>query len=432
MEAFMSEEKNDRNEAEIQENIVPEEKNAEQTDATAENRKNKKGWFKYVFLILCAAVIAGLAGVPQTREMILEKSRRLWLELRPAENPANPAKEQPAEEPQTQEAVLESQEISNRLEQLENAREFENADVVIASVEPVAPPSVASDPAYIALADRQKALLAEIERLRKQTEQFQETTERMLLHFKESIPDTQLFDERIAALHVREDGLERQQINDSLKINRLEKNKADASAVLSLMTRMDAAEQKIRVSNVDRERAVALLLAVYQLREAAFAGNGFETQTQAALALTEDFPRVTEYLKSLSPFAVQGIKTETSLARSFDFYADQAVLSESVSPKTDWFHQAINSLKTLVVIRKTEPDGDDPSTQSVLARAGVAVRDGDLGEAVLISDELKGSAAEAMYPWIRDAKNLLFVKKTINETVSAVLGVVYAEQLKGE
>ncbi len=422
----MAEEKIDRNESETEEKAVPEEVKTPDEAARAGKAAHAKKTGKRLFLIALVLVVAGLAGVPQTRKMISDKSLRIWEKLQTPDISGTSG----SVRPETAENTAETQQIESRLEQLENAREFENADVVIASAEPV---SVAiTDPAYTVLADQQKALLAEIERLRRQLEQLRESTGQAIDHLKALIPDTRQFDERIAAVHVREDGLEQQLVRESLKINRLEKNKADASAVLTLMTRMDATERKLRVSGIERERAVALLLTVYQLREAAFSGNVFETERQSALALSDSFPRVGRYLRSLTGFSSRGVMTKAALIRSFGSYADQAVLAEELSPKTDWFHQALNSLKALVVIRKTQPTGDDPSMQNVLARAGLAVRDGDLSEAVTVLDGLNGKAADAMQSWMREAKDYLFVKQTVDETVSAVLGVVYAEQLKGE
>lgn len=426
----MAEEKNDRKAEEIQENSVPEESNTEtagkETEEQISNeRSSKSGGFGKVVLILFVLVVAGLVGIPQTREMILEKYRQF---SSAAENGTEEVVI--AEEPVVEE-VVEPEEIVNRLEQLENAREFENAEVVIASAEPPQP-SVMTDTAYVALANQQKALLSEIERLRAQLDQVRVNSEREINRLREALPNMRRLEERFSAVYAREDGMEQRLVQENIKINRLEKNKADASSVLSLMTRMDAAEQKLRVSNVEKERAVALLLAVYQLREAALSGNGFSTEQQSALALADAFPRIAGYLRSLSGNADQGIQTKTALLRSFGTYADQAVLAESLSPKTDWFHKALNSLKTLVVIRRTDVIENDQSTQSVLARAGLAVRDEDLGEAVLILKDLKGTAADTMRGWEQNAERYVTVKKTINETISAVLGVVYAEQLKGE
>ena len=425
----MAEEKNDQNTEEIQENSVPEEtvKNDETImtdDQTPEEQSEKSGGFGKVVLFLFVLIVAGVLGVPQTRKVILEQYKAL-------SSVAQPAKEEVISAPVKEEVVVEADEISSRLEQLENAREFENAEVVVATVEPPAP-SVTEDPAYIALADQQKALLAEIGRLRDQLNQAKADNERQMKVLKASIPNVRDLDERISAAYTREDSIERQLTQEGMKINRLEKNKADASSVLSLMTRMEAAEQKLRVSNVEKERAVALLLAVYQLREAAWSGKVFTMELQSVMALAQSFPRIAGYARSLSNMAGCGVRTETSLIRSFNTYADQAVLSETISPKKDWFHQALNTLKTLVVIRKIGASNDNVSTQSILARADLAVRDKDLEEAGLILKDLHGKAADTMQEWTREVERYLTVKKTVNEMISAVLGVVYAEQLKGE
>lgn len=413
----MAEEKIDRNEAEIQENIVSEEVKTPDAEERMDVPVSEKTAGKYLFLILIVLIVAGLFGAPQSRKFILEKSRQALAALHHEEEKA--------------EIAAKPQEISTRLEQLENAREFENAEVIVATVEPPVP-AVSSDPAYKALAGQQKALLAEIERLRVQLAQVRSDTAAEIKRVKENASDSQQFENQFAAVYAREDGLERQLTQESIKINRLEKNKADASAVLSLMTRMDAAEQKLRVSNMGRERAVALLLAVYQLREAALSGNAFTTELQSALALADSFPRIAGYLHSLSDLAAQGVPTKASLIRSFGLFADQAVLSEEISDKTDWFHQALNALKKLVVIRKTTVADDDPLTQNVLARANAAVQDQDLSEAVLILKDLKGKAAVSMQQWVKGAEAYLSVKKAVNEIISATLGVAYVEQLKGE
>lgn len=426
----MAEEKNDQNTEEIQENTVPENAVEENgsvptEEALSEEHKEKKGRFGKVVLVLAVFVIAGLFGAPQTRKIILEKYRALATTVLSDKETKQTAEVIAAEE------VIEQEEIASRLEQLENARDFENAEVIVATAEPPAPP-VMADPAYIALADQQKALLAEIERLRRQMIGLNAEMEQEINQLRDAIPNTRFLEDRISAVQGREDVLEQNLLQESMKVTRLEKNKADASAVLTLMARMDSAEQKIRASNAEKERAVALLLAVYQLREAAMSGLAFSTEQQSALALADFSPRIAGYIRFLSAIADRGVYTKTALLRSFDAFADQAVLSESLSPKKDWFHQALNSLKKLVVIRKINASDNDASTRAILARAGLAVKDEDLAEAVLILKDLNGPAADIMKEWIREAERYLIVKKKINETISAVLGVIYAEQLQGE
>lgn len=125
--------------------------------------------------------------------------------------------------------------------------------------------------------------------------------EKQIEQLRASMPKTGLLEERLLAVSAREDAFEQQLVETGVKMERIEKNKADASAVLSLMTRMEITEQRLRASNAEKERAVALLLAVYQLREAALSGQSFLTEQQAALALAA--PDAAN--RRLDPFAVR-------------------------------------------------------------------------------------------------------------------------------
>ena len=427
----MAVEKNNQKAEEIQKESVPPEQ-AEAAAPAAEEAQpeaveaaagKKGGAGKYIFFLLIV-VVAGLAGIPQTREFLLEKYRAA---AAPAAEEAQPEAVEAAAE-----NTVEPAEIAVRLEQLENERDFENAEVIVASVEKPEPPAVVSE-AYTALADKQKALLAEIERLRAQMDRLKTENEKQIEQLRASMPKTGLLEERLLAVSAREDAFEQQLVETGVKMERIERNKADASAVLSLMTRMEITEQKLRASNAEKERAAALLLAVYQLREAALSGQSFLAEQQSALALAAPMPRIAASLRSLSVAADQGVWTKTALLQSFASYADKAVLSETVSPKKDWFHQALNSLKTLVVIRRIDAsDADNLSTQAVLARAQQAVDNADLAVAVMQLQSLQGTAKEIMKDWTQAAQRYLTTQKTISETVSAVLGVIYANQAKGE
>ena len=431
----MAEEKNDQKTEEIKETPVSEDtvgetENVRSEEQETENKDAKTSRFGLFLFVVFVLVVGGLAGVPQTRNMILEKYDSLVSSFR-SEKSAENKEVQEKTENVAEKGSLDTEEIAARLEQLENAREFENAEEVIATVEEPET-SVAVDPTYLILASQQKALLAEIERLRSQIQNLRTDNLQTIDRLREEIPNTQRIEDQISAVHIREDIMEEQLLQERMKLDRLEKNKADASSVLALMTRMDAAEQKIRVSSAERERAVALLLSVYQLREAASSGRSFATEQQAALAIADFSPRIAGYIRSLSNVADKGVRTKTALLRSFNTYADQAVLAETISPKKDWFHQALNSLKQLVIIRRTDAPEGDVSSQAVLARAGLAVQDEDLSEAVLILKDLQGNAAAVMNEWSQEAERYLAVNRTINEAISAVLGVVYADQLKGE
>lgn len=373
----------------------------------------KSGSCKYVAFLLLVAV-AAVFGVRQSREAVLEKYHAV-VERFSAQRADQP--EQSAAQPETAAEAVQPAELSVRVEQLENKRDFDNADVIVATVEEK--PDAAD---LSALEQNQQALNDEIARLRSEIDAL-----------RAAMPKSGLIEERLLAVNARADAFEQKLVEESVKIERMEKNKADASSVLSMMTRLEITERKLRASNAEKARAAALLLAVYQMRESAASGQSFLTEQQAALALASSKPRIAEYLRSLSVAADQGVWTKTALTQSFAAYADKAVLSESVSPKQDWFHQALNALKKLVVIRRIDAvTQEDMSTQAVLARAQQAVNAGDLTVAVLHLQALRGTAADEMKEWTQAAQRYVTTQKTINETVAAVLGVLYAEQAKGE
>ena len=378
----------------------------------------KRGSCKYVAFLLLVAV-AAVFGVRQSREAVLEKYRAV------VERFSAQQVEQPAAQPETAAETarpaaetVQPAELSVRVEQLENQRDFDNADVIVATVEEK--PDLTAG--LSALEQNQQTLNDEIARLRSE-----------INTLRAAMPKSGLIEERLLAVNARADAFEQKLVEESVKIERMERNKADASSVLSMMTRLEITERKLRASNAEKARAAALLLAVYQMRESAASGQSFLTEQQAALALASSKPRIAEYLRSLSVAADQGVWTKTALTQSFSAYADKAVLSESVSPKQDWFHQALNSLKKLVVIRRIDAvTQEDMSTQAVLARAQQAVNAGDLTVAVLHLQALRGTAADEMKEWTQAAQRYVTTQKTINETVAAVLGVLYAEQAKGE
>lgn len=135
----MAVEKNNRKAEETQKESVP----PEQTETAGqqpqteqpqpETAAGKKGGAgKYIFFLLIV-VVAGLAGIPQTREFLLEKYRSA---AAPVAEEAQPEAIETAAE-----NTVEPAEIAVRLEQLENERDFENAEVIVASVEnPNRPP----------------------------------------------------------------------------------------------------------------------------------------------------------------------------------------------------------------------------------------------------------------------------------------------------
>lgn len=380
--------------------------------------KGKCGSCRKGLAVIAGVVIiaAGAFAVPDVREAALAKYAEL----------ASPMPEETVEELSAVEPEPAEEDINIRLEQLENAREFENADTVVASIEPQAETDAQE---LDALKKNYSRLLKDVEDLRSQLLSSAADQNRRLNELKEAMPQKGLIEERLLALAAKEDGLVKQIAETDVKAERLEKSKADASSVLALMTRMDQTERKLKESSAEKEKAAATLLALYQLREAALSGQPFQTERQTVLALAASQPNLADKIQRLGFAADTGIWTMAALQESYEDFADKASLSARLSPKTDWFHKALNSLNELVVIRRIDAKGDDMSADAVLARAGQAVKKGDIQTAVIILKALNGEPAAEMKEWVTAAERYVLARQGINEAVSAALGVLYA---KGE
>ncbi len=411
-------------------NETAENKDPETVEENSAVPPQKKRAGKIIAFILVVAALTVAFSVPESREKIITTAKEaaamlkspdageaVVLPLLNNERPVVNAEPLPAADVQPTPVVVHG--IDARLEQLENARDFENAEQIVAAADANA--ALSADAKYDALQQRLHQLESRLDLL-------ESDTAHEIAEVRKSVPNTGLIEDSVRRLTAKGETQSDLLVKLTERTESLEKNKADASFALSLNSRMLAAEEKLKASNAEKERAGALLLALYQMREAADRGQKFTLEQQSARALASFNPSLEFKLNRLTPFAEQGVWTQSALEQTYDIFADTALLTEKSGQKTDWFHRALDKLREQIVIRRIDAPADDLSTQAVLARAGKAVERGDLTLAVIQLKALKGAAAEKMTPWISAAEQMLYVKKAVNESLAAVLGLIYAQQ----
>lgn len=418
------------------------EKINETAEETAENKEpetveeisavppKKKRAGKIIALILIVAAVTVAFSVPESREKIITTAKEAVAKLKKPvadevmtlplvndEYPVADLSSQTAED--NQPSPVAAQGIDARLEQLENARDFEHAEQIIATADPAA--KLSAEAKYDALEQRLRTLERRLDMQEKDIDH-------KIGEVRKAIPNTGLMQDNVRRLIAQGETHSDLLVKLTERTENVEKNKADASFVLSLDSRMIVAERKLRASNTEKERASALLLAIYQMRDAIARGQKFPVEQQAARALASFSKPLEAKLNQLTPFAEQGVWTQAALEQTFDAFADAAVLAEKSGLKKDWFHRALDKLRKQVIVRRIDAPAEDLSTQAVLARAGQAVARGDLMLAVIQLKPLKGIAAEKMMPWISSAEKTLYVRKAVNESLAAALGLIYAQQ----
>lgn len=374
--------------------------------AAAPVKKSRTGLF--VFYALLIAVAAAYA-VPQSRERIMPYTLRIWSKIKPAK----PAPETAAAPENADEAVYAGVEVDideeeREREQIENREAFENAETIVATAE-------MPDEQYRILSTQILSLTEQVRGLQIENASLREMRSQL-----------SVIEDQLHALSGKTRALDAETGKNSKAVDAMLRNKADASSVLSLSTRLTTAERKLRHSSFERERASSLLMAIYQLRDAVTHGLKFGVEQKVAYALASFDPEIAEKLKPLAALSEDGVWTDEALERMYPVYASDAMKALTENENDGWFRRAVAQIRRLVVIRRVDAPADDMAPDAVLSRAEKAVLKGDYAVALLELKRLQGRAAAAMSPWTTAADRALFARKTVNEALVGALAQLNA------
>jgi hypothetical protein len=103
------------------------------------------------------------------------------------------------------------------------------------------------------------------------------------------------------------------------------------------------------------------------------------------------------------------------LAARFDAVSLAAVRAGVEPAVAGWAGEALARLSRLFVIRRVNGDVAGDSADAVLARAGARLDGGDLAGAVAQLAALSGPAADAVGPWLEEARARLAADEALDE-----------------
>jgi hypothetical protein len=193
----------------------------------------------------------------------------------------------------------------------------------------------------------------------------------------------------------------------------LENTRASQAMVLALSERMGTLEEWMERPANDHERALALLLSAGQLRETANSGRSFAEELIAVKTIARDDAKVDDYVATLQPIAEKGIASKLDLAQQFIVLSNDIIQASVVPTGDTWWEVSLQTVASLVTIRRIDEDAAGQSTAAIVARASAKVSDGDLAAAITELQGLQGDPAAVAADWVTAAENRLLVDKTI-------------------
>ena len=193
----------------------------------------------------------------------------------------------------------------------------------------------------------------------------------------------------------------------------------------ALAPRLDALDQQVAAlpKSNEQQHAVALIVAVGELRSALASDKSFAAELSTLNDLTHDDealrPRLKPIVDRLSPMADAGVPTLSQLAAAFPATeiarAGEAELAGEITDD-NWlkrFWRGLgHSISEVITVRPTGPDVEGDDTLARLARAEAKLGEGDLGAAVAEVRALTGLAQETAAEWLAQAEARLAIEES--------------------
>ncbi|GEO82800.1 uroporphyrinogen-III synthase [Pararhodospirillum oryzae] len=210
------------------------------------------------------------------------------------------------------------------------------------------------------------------------------------------------------------------------RVDTLSTSMVTPSNILSLSDRVTDIEKIARQTQTRRSTALALLLSVAQIREAADRGESFLDQLRTVEAIVGDQASFLNAMEPLVPLAPKGVASRAGLRAGFAEMARAVTKATAITESDSWVDRTVGALSTVVLVRRTDEAAEQPTPLVLLARAEKQVHENDLAGAKMILEGLEGAAAEAARPWMDAVANRLVAEAALSDLTSLAVAEVGA------
>ncbi|MGA3305928.1 MAG: hypothetical protein ABSC26_07975, partial [Stellaceae bacterium] len=207
----------------------------------------------------------------------------------------------------------------------------------------------------------------------------------------------------------------------------------DLTAIQSKLQDQAAAQDKLdqrlgaleaRVANLSDDPQRLLLISLGQLSAAIETSRPYAGELGSAEALASKRPDILAQLKTLDAASAVGIPGAAVLARQFSQDVAPAMLragADSNAAADSWWQRVLARLRSLVVIRRTDADGQQSADPVVAAvsTAEAALDQGDVAGAVSTVETLPADTRTPAQPWLVLAHKRLDAEATVAQAIEA-------------
>lgn len=169
-------------------------------------------------------------------------------------------------------------------------------------------------------------------------------------------------------------------------------------------------------------KAVALAMALYNLRRAADEGKPFTEELQAISTMA---PMPLD-LEALEAHGDQGVRNLEQLQAEFETASNAAIDAENLPEDETLASNIWSKAKSLVRIRR-KGNVEGETTRAILARAQYQLENNNLAGAIKEAEQIEGAAAGQIEPWLTQAKAHLAAEDALAQLETKLLTAVGGE-----
>ena len=125
-------------------------------------------------------------------------------------------------------------------------------------------------------------------------------------------------------------------------------------------------------------------------------------------------------LAPLERYSLEGVPTLSALTKDFRRVANAAIDAEAEPADASVLDRLLSSARSIVRVRKAGHNADDASTEAMIGRMDVALKEGRLGEVLTQGKKLPPKAALAAEDWLRKLEARHSVDQSIADIETAL------------
>lgn len=210
--------------------------------------------------------------------------------------------------------------------------------------------------------------------------------------------------------------------------NAIIESKADAAAVLGLVTRLDKAEQQLDELSMVTDKGAVILTATMLVKDSAERGGSFAYEAEILQQLAGDNAKLKNQVAVIAKYAEKGIENNVYLIKSFKkVYADLLQKQREAYEKT-WKDRLNNKISEYIKVKRVKEDAPAFQANQELSNIKKSVESGNIKKALADLQNINNKELlnePSLNEWLAEAR----AKVEFNEAV-AQISAYYLAALK--